>query len=152
MKCSTRVCYCCIFRPQPMYVIHKPRLSMYSNWRVVTKDSHPSGLPPADGLAAYNSISHQSTHGLYTLAGNSSKKTSKDGKTTEVVEERKHGRVDDDQMIVTHSSQWKKLSEERHEEAKQSKANVILATGQNQGDQKVSSLVTLVNFCKVKST
>ncbi len=129
-----------------MYVIHKPRLSMYSNWRVVTKDSHPSGLPPADGLAAYNSIYHQSTHGLYTLAGHSSKKMSKDGKTADVVEERKQGRVDDDQMIVTHSSQWKKLSEERHEEAKQSKANVILATGQNQGDQKVSYSDYFISF------
>ncbi len=130
MKCSTRVCYCCIFRLQPMYVQHKPKLSMYSNWRVVSKDCHPSGLPATVGLAAYNSICHSSSFGIFSLAGNSSKKMLK-------TEKNSLSRVDDDQMIVTHSSQWKKLSQEIHEEAEKSKADVIMTNGQNPGDQKV---------------
>ena len=50
-------------------------------------------------------------------------------------------RVDDDQMIVTHSSQWKKLSEEIHEEAEKSKADVIQTNGQSPGDQKVRKVI-----------
>ena len=49
-------------------------------------------------------------------------------------------------MIVTHSSQWKKLSEEIHEEAEKSRANVISATGQNSGDQKVLENLDLKYF------
>ena len=49
-------------------------------------------------------------------------------------------------MIVTHSSQWKKLSEEIHEEAEKSRANVISATGQNSGDQKVFENLDLLNI------
>ena len=26
---------------------------MYSNWKVFSKDSHPSGLPPQTGMASY---------------------------------------------------------------------------------------------------
>jgi hypothetical protein len=37
LKCSTRVYYTTIFQQQPMYVANNPRISMYSNWRVVTK-------------------------------------------------------------------------------------------------------------------
>ena len=54
-------------------------------------------------------------------------------------------------MIVTHSSQWKKLSEEIHEEAEKSRANVISATGQNSGDQKVFEnlyLLKIFDCCK----
>ena len=34
LKVSTRSTYCCIYRPQPMFVLQEtdPRLSMYSNW------------------------------------------------------------------------------------------------------------------------
>jgi hypothetical protein len=109
MKCSTRVCYCCIFRLQPMYVMHKPKLSMYSNWRVVTKDCHPSGLSPTDGLSAYNSVCHSSGHGIFSIAGHLSTKS---GKSQDTPTEAKKPFVDDDQMIVTHSSQWKKVKEE----------------------------------------
>ena len=87
-----------------MYVMHKPKLSMYSNWRVVTKDSHPSGLPPADGLAAYSSIYHGASHGIFTLAGYSSSLKNcikSDGKSDGVKEERKMGKVDDDQVSLT---------------------------------------------------
>ncbi len=38
-KSSTKVYYTTIFHQQPMYVPNKPRISMYSNWRVVTKVS-----------------------------------------------------------------------------------------------------------------
>ena len=38
-KSSTKVYYTTIFHQQPMYVANKPRISMYSNWRVVTKVS-----------------------------------------------------------------------------------------------------------------
>lgn len=50
MKCSTRVYYCSVFKQQPMYVLHKPKLSMYSNWKVVDKDSNQSGLTPLESL------------------------------------------------------------------------------------------------------
>ena len=133
MKCSTRVCYCCIFRLQPMYVMHKPKLSMYSNWRVVTKDCHPSGLTPADGLSAYNSVIHGASHGIFSVAGHLSKKSAalKDGKP----EERKQC-VDDDHMIVTHSSQWKKV---RDPEAEAEATKLAAQTGsQLSADQKVS--------------
>ena len=36
-KSSTKVYYTTIFHQQPMYVANKPRISMYSNWRVVSK-------------------------------------------------------------------------------------------------------------------
>ena len=132
MKCSTRVCYCCIFRLQPMYVMHKPKLSMYSNWRVVSKDCHPSGLPPADGLSAYNSVIHGSSHGIFSIAGLQSKKLKDD--------EKKHF-VDDDQMIVTHSSQWKKVREDSGVESEKSKLG-SQAGGQLTSDQKVCSVVS----------
>ena len=76
-KSSARVYYTTIFHQQPMYVANKPGISMYSNWRVVTKDSHPSGLNPGQSLNAYNSTSHFDNFGfgeyndtmLYTTAG-----------------------------------------------------------------------------------
>ena len=64
-KSSTKVYYTTIFHQQPMYVANKPGISMYSNWRVVTKDSHPSGLNPGQSLNAYNSTSHFDNFGEY---------------------------------------------------------------------------------------
>ena len=37
LKCSTNVYYTTIFKQQPMYVVDKQRISMYSNWKMVTK-------------------------------------------------------------------------------------------------------------------
>lgn len=34
LKCSTRVFYCTLNRPQPMYVTQQHGLSMYSNWKI----------------------------------------------------------------------------------------------------------------------
>jgi hypothetical protein len=109
LKCSTRSYYCCIFRPQPVYVQNKPRLSMYSNWKMVGKDSHPSGLAPKDSLASYNSGYKEVGRGAgcYTIASSSSSKTSCGD------------------MIVAHSSQWKpeaaRKAREEEEERKKKK-------------------------------
>ena len=86
LKCSTRLFFCSSHKPQPNYVQLEPnsRQSMYSNWQVVFKDSHPSGLSPKDGMSAYNSINHhEQLYGIYSTAA--PKKSA---------------------MITTHSSRW----------------------------------------------
>ena len=86
LKCSTRLFFCSSHKPQPNYVQLEPnsRQSMYSNWQVVFKDSHPSGLSPKDGMSAYNSINHhEQLYGIYSTAA--PKKSV---------------------MITTHSSRW----------------------------------------------
>ena len=37
LKCSTKVYFTTTFKQQPMYVVDKQRISMYSNWKMVTK-------------------------------------------------------------------------------------------------------------------
>ena len=86
LKCSTRVFFCSIHKPQPNYVqLEKnSRVSMYSNWKVVSKDSHPSGLSAKVGMSAYNSFNqHCTSYGNFTMAA--PKKSL---------------------MITTHSSRW----------------------------------------------
>ena len=39
MRCHTNVYYTTISQAQPTYVQNKPKLSMYSNWKIVQKDS-----------------------------------------------------------------------------------------------------------------
>ena len=90
LKCSTRVYYTTIFNKQPTYAANNPRISMYSNWKVVSKDSHPSGLTPEKGLNAYNSTLRDSHFGLVTSAG--PRRSVKDSKND---------------MVVSHSSRWK---------------------------------------------
>lgn len=51
-----------------MYVHHKPKLSMYSNWRVVSKDFHPSGMTPSDWFGAYSAPIHNTSFGIYSVA------------------------------------------------------------------------------------
>ena len=87
LKCSTRVFFCSIHKAQPNYVELEPnsRVSMYSNWKVVSKDSHPSGLSPKLGMSCYNSTYRTKTHGIFTTAA--PKKSL---------------------MITTHSSRWQK--------------------------------------------
>ena len=48
---------------QPNYVELEPnsRVSMYSNWKVVSEDCHPSRLSPKEGMSCYNSAYHDST-------------------------------------------------------------------------------------------
>ena len=85
LKCSTRVFFCSSHKPQPNYVqLEKnSKVSMYSNWKVVAKDSHPSGLSPKLGMSAYNSSQHSSLYGITAMAA--PKKSL---------------------MITTHSSRW----------------------------------------------
>lgn len=95
LKCSTKVFFCSIHKAQPNYVeLEKnSRVSMYSNWKVVAKDSHPSGLSPKVGMSCYNSsyTSTSSSTGLYTTAA--PKKSL---------------------MITTHSSRWHEKKDSCH--------------------------------------
>ena len=95
LKCSTKVFFCSIHKAQPNYVeLEKnSRVSMYSNWKVVAKDSHPSGLSPKVGMSCYNSsyTSTTSTTGLFTTAV--PKKSL---------------------MITTHSSRWHEKKDSCH--------------------------------------
>lgn len=59
LKCSTRLFYCTLNRPQPMYVIQQHSLSMYSNWKIC--DEKPSEVQLAD----YDSRQRSAT---FTLA------------------------------------------------------------------------------------
>ena len=95
LKRSTRMYFCTLSRQQPSYVINKPKLSMYSNWKVVSKDSHPSGLSPSIWFGCYNSTSHPVDYGIYTMA-----------KTKQAKQSNTEKKLED--MIMTHSSQWKK--------------------------------------------
>ena len=54
------------FQPQPNYIeLEKnSRVSMYSNWNT-QKDSHPSGLAPAIGMASYISSCKVKKHVYY---------------------------------------------------------------------------------------
>lgn len=87
LKCSTRVFFCCLNQPQPMYVPQStaPRLSMYSTWKVCA----PSIEPPAElvgspdqAIALYDSRHRPAG---YTVA-----------------------RSRQLPLVVTHSSQWLK--------------------------------------------
>ena len=59
LKVSTRSTYCCIYRPQPMFVPQEtcPKLSMYSNWRTSCSpvDSFIEEVSPKGILASYDS-------------------------------------------------------------------------------------------------
>ncbi|KAH6927360.1 hypothetical protein HPB50_002321 [Hyalomma asiaticum] len=58
LKCSTRSTYCCIYRPQPMYVAQEaapPGLSMYSDWRVVPVADPVPGATHVRLLTHYDS-------------------------------------------------------------------------------------------------
>ena len=93
LKCSTRVFFCSSHKPQPNYVqLEKnSKVSMYSNWKVVAKDSHPSGLSPRLGMSAYNSTHHSSLYGITAMAA--PKKSL---------------------MITTHSSRWHERKAHSH--------------------------------------
>jgi len=93
LKCSTKVFYCSIHKAQPNYVeLEKnSRVSMYSNWKVVAKDCHPSGLSPKIGMSCYNSSNTTTSYGVYTTAA--PKKSL---------------------MITTHSSRWHEKKDSCH--------------------------------------
>ena len=115
LKCSTRSFYCTVHRRQPVFVQDMPRLSMYSNWKMVEKDSHPSGLSPRDSIRSYNSSCKEQgrNSGLFTTAVTAT--------GAEVDQGRRRAN-----MIVAHSSQWNESAamraREEEEERKQNKA------------------------------
>ena len=115
LKCSTRSFYCTVHRRQPVFVQDMPRLSMYSNWKMVEKDSHPSGLSPRDSIRSYNSSYKEQgrNSGLFTTAVTAT--------GAEVDQGRRRAN-----MIVAHSSQWNEAAairaREEEEERKQNKA------------------------------
>ncbi|XP_039279578.1 uncharacterized protein LOC111053115 [Nilaparvata lugens] len=84
LKCSTRVFFCTLNKPQPIYVPLTPEhsnISMYSNWKIRSDaDPNPFGLEPGQAMAHYDSR-HRPTS--YTVALSNKFET------------------------VTHSSQWK---------------------------------------------
>lgn len=56
LKASTFASFCCLQRPQPMYVMqnHSKKVSMYSNWRVAPHDPNPQGLTSKMLLSLYS--------------------------------------------------------------------------------------------------
>ena len=82
LKCSTKVIYCCQAQPQPMYVPQStnPKLSMYSNWRVLSPSTEPPEMAPAKAMALYDSRHRPSK---FTIANTRPQP-----------------------LAVTHSSQW----------------------------------------------
>uniref|UniRef100_A0A8D8ZML7 Zinc finger protein 40 n=1 Tax=Cacopsylla melanoneura TaxID=428564 RepID=A0A8D8ZML7_9HEMI len=85
LKCSTRLFFCTLNKPQPLYAPLSPehqKVSMYSNWKICSEvDPNPLGLTPAQMMAHYSSSSRPSQ---YTMA-----QTKQD-------------------LLVTHSSYWVK--------------------------------------------
>ncbi|XP_077298911.1 zinc finger protein schnurri isoform X2 [Arctopsyche grandis] len=56
LKCSTKVYYCTLNRPQPTYVPNQHALSMYSNWQVCSESTpHLLGLTPGKAISHYDS-------------------------------------------------------------------------------------------------
>ncbi|KAK3610097.1 hypothetical protein CHS0354_032192 [Potamilus streckersoni] len=84
LRGGTYVTFCCLQRPQPMYVLvgNNKRVSMYSNWRTAQKDPNPYGLTTKMLLSLYDSH----------CAGNPVFVTSKETSPTK--------------GLVTHSSYW----------------------------------------------
>ncbi|KAL3891878.1 hypothetical protein ACJMK2_004120 [Sinanodonta woodiana] len=57
LRGRTCVTFCCLQRPQPMYVLagNNKKVSMYSNWRTAQKDPNPYGLTTKMLLSLYDS-------------------------------------------------------------------------------------------------
>ncbi|XP_026320269.1 zinc finger protein 40 isoform X2 [Hyposmocoma kahamanoa] len=56
LKCSTKVFYCTINRPQPTYVPNQHFLSMYSNWQLLSElTPDPLGLSASSAMSLYDS-------------------------------------------------------------------------------------------------
>lgn len=57
LRMSTQVSFCCVSRPQPMYVPLKSnkKISMYSNWKVSGHNTNPIGLTPKMLFSLYRS-------------------------------------------------------------------------------------------------
>ncbi len=131
LKSSTRVYYCSVFRQQPMYVRHKAGLSMYSNWKVVSRDSHPSGLSPKESLASYNSGYKSSTNGALTVAA-----------------------ADRRVLTVAHSSQWRqktpKEDEGKEKNSSKSEEEKLIQLGEKGTSQAATTDVSLSYIIRIK--
>lgn len=68
LRMSTQVSFCCVSRPQPMYVPLKSnkKISMYSNWKVSGHNTNPIGLTPKMLFSLYKSDSCKDPS--YTMA------------------------------------------------------------------------------------
>ena len=72
LKVSTKTYYCCIYRPQPMYVPHSPdsKVSMYSNWQIrKPAEDNPFNLSISKLMGLYSSKSY--TNRAFTIAASS---------------------------------------------------------------------------------
>lgn len=86
LKCSTKVFYCTINRPQPTYVPKQEFLSMYSNWQLLSElTPDPLGLSASSAMSLYDS-----RHRPQNVAVAFMKQD----------------------LILTHSSQWNKISKD----------------------------------------
>ncbi|KAL1123580.1 hypothetical protein AAG570_002656 [Ranatra chinensis] len=69
LKCSTRMFFCTLNKPQPIYVPLSPehnKVSMYSNWKVCSESNpNPFGLNPGSAMGHYDSRNRAS---CYTVA------------------------------------------------------------------------------------
>ncbi|KAL4712735.1 hypothetical protein ACJJTC_008032 [Scirpophaga incertulas] len=82
LKCSTKVFYCTINRPQPTYVPNQHFLSMYSNWQLLSElTPDPLGLTAASAMSLYDSRHRPQNMAVSILKQD---------------------------LILTHSSQWNK--------------------------------------------
>ncbi|XP_061186965.1 zinc finger protein 40-like [Saccostrea echinata] len=74
LRMSTQVSFCCISRPQPMYVPFRStkKISMYSNWKVSGHNTNPIGLTPKMLLSLYKSDSNKDP-GYVTSSSQASK-------------------------------------------------------------------------------
>ncbi|XP_063616527.1 uncharacterized protein LOC134789808 isoform X1 [Cydia splendana] len=86
LKCSTKVFYCTINRPQPTYVPNQHFLSMYSNWQLLSElTPDPLGLSASSAMSLYDS-----RHRPQNVASSVLKQD----------------------LILTHSSQWNKITKD----------------------------------------
>ncbi|XP_063822433.1 uncharacterized protein LOC135072453 isoform X1 [Ostrinia nubilalis] len=86
LKCSTKVFYCTINRPQPTYVPNQHFLSMYSNWQLLSElTPDPLGLSASSAMSLYDSRHRPQSVALAVMKQD---------------------------LILTHSSQWNKNSKD----------------------------------------
>lgn len=86
LKCSTKVFYCTINRPQPTYVPNQHFLSMYSNWQLLSElTPDPLGLSASSAMSLYDS-----RHRPQNV-------------TVSMIKQ---------DLLLTHSSQWNKITKE----------------------------------------
>ncbi|XP_026738777.1 uncharacterized protein LOC113501752 [Trichoplusia ni] len=83
LKCSTKVFYCTINRPQPTYVPNQHFLSMYSNWQLLSElTPDPLGLSASSAMSLYDSRHRPQTVAVAVIKQD---------------------------LVLTHSSQWNKI-------------------------------------------